>query len=91
MKLGSNLALINRDRLSGSCIIFICSRCQAPYRGQTAAYQNKQNYEAIELYSKSLQNAEAGSNSETLALAFANRSAVLLALGKNEYVEAALR
>ena len=55
------------------------------------AYQNKQNYEAIELYSKSLQNAEAGSNSETLALAFANRSAVLLALGKNEYVEAALR
>ena len=55
------------------------------------AYQGKNNYEAIELYSKSLQHAEAGPNSETLALAFANRSAVFLALGKNENVEAALR
>ena len=55
------------------------------------AYQKKQNYEAIELYTESLQYAEAGSNSETLALAFANRSAVLLAQGKNSDVEAALR
>ena len=55
------------------------------------AYQAKHNYDAIELYSKSLQHAEAGPNSETLALAFANRSAVLLALGKTQDVEAALR
>ena len=55
------------------------------------AYQGKQNYEAIELYTESLQYAESGSNSETLALAFANRSAVLLAQGKNKDVEAALR
>ena len=55
------------------------------------AYQTKHNYEAIELYSRSLQHAESGTNSETLALAFANRSAVLLALGKTEDVQAALR
>jgi hypothetical protein len=55
------------------------------------AYQRKQNYEAIKLYTESLQYAESGSNSETLALAFANRSAVLLAQGKDKDVEAALR
>ena len=55
------------------------------------AYQSKQNYEAIDLYTKSLQYAETGSDSETLSLAFANRSAVLLALGKTQYVQAALR
>ena len=55
------------------------------------AYQSKQNYEAIELYTESLLHAEPGSSSETLALAFANRSAVLLAQGKYKDVEAALR
>ena len=55
------------------------------------AYQNKQNYEAIQLYTKSLQYSETGTESETLALAYANRSAVLLALGKDKDVEAALR
>ena len=55
------------------------------------AYQNKQNYDAIELYTKSLQYSEPGPVSETLALAYANRSAVLLAQGKDKDVEAALR
>ena len=54
------------------------------------AYKSKKNMEALQEYTNALLHCE-DQKSETMAMAYANRSAVLMAIGSNEALVSAIR